>query len=122
MPTLRPNASPHRPKFKLPIERCLLTAGSFIHDFRTPSAPETLQVFRQPASGREHTRADVDTQPGERYLRGKRHQIEAAEKLGGDATRKMTHHSGFCHEARIGFDRRNCPQVSTRNREQLHPR
>jgi transposase len=42
----RSNRSPHRLKIEFPIDQCLLTAGSFIHDFRTPSAPETLQVSR----------------------------------------------------------------------------
>jgi hypothetical protein len=39
----RPNPFPHRVNVQFPIDQCLLAAGSFIHDFRTPPAPETLQ-------------------------------------------------------------------------------
>ena len=45
------NQEPHR--------QCLLTAGSFIQDFRTPSAPETLQGSGLPAFGRTRMRAVV---------------------------------------------------------------
>ena len=37
MPRRRSNRSPHRPKIEFPIDQCLLTAGSFIRDFRTPA-------------------------------------------------------------------------------------
>jgi len=45
------NQEPHR--------QCLLTAGSFIQDFRTPSAPETLQGSGLSAFGRTRMRAVV---------------------------------------------------------------
>jgi hypothetical protein len=38
-----------QPKIEFPIDQCLLVAGSFFHDFRTPPAPETLKD-----SGRSH--------------------------------------------------------------------
>jgi hypothetical protein len=37
------------PKITFPIDQCPFAAGSFIRDFRTPPAPETLQAFCQSA-------------------------------------------------------------------------
>jgi hypothetical protein len=46
----RPSRSPHRPKIKFPIDRCLLTAGSFIRDFRTPAGARNSSGKRSFAS------------------------------------------------------------------------
>jgi hypothetical protein len=43
MPWRPTNRLQRQPRNKFPIDG-LLVAGSFIHDFRTPPAPETLQV------------------------------------------------------------------------------
>jgi len=37
-----------RMTFEIPIDRRLYAAGSFIQDFRSPSAPETLPAFVLP--------------------------------------------------------------------------
>ena len=42
----------HQPKSPIPIDRGLPTAVSFLQDFRTPSAPETLKGWRQSGFGR----------------------------------------------------------------------
>ena len=38
----RPTHSQRRLTIEIPMDRCLRAAGSFIHDLRTPSVPETL--------------------------------------------------------------------------------
>jgi hypothetical protein len=57
---------PHQLKTQIPIDRTPHTAGSFLQDFRTPSAPETLKVsrltlkvFRPSASGAASLNADT---------------------------------------------------------------
>ena len=45
----RSDRSPHRPKSNS-TDQCLLAAGSFIHSFRTPPAPETLRISVCPVS------------------------------------------------------------------------
>jgi hypothetical protein len=50
MPRGSPRRFLHQPKSQIPIDRCLPAAGSFLQDFRTPSAPETLQESGPAAS------------------------------------------------------------------------
>jgi alcohol dehydrogenase class IV len=49
MPRRSPRRFLHQPKSQMPIDRGLPAAGSFLQDFRTPAAPETLQDSRQAA-------------------------------------------------------------------------
>ena len=58
-----PRHSPHRPKAQFPIDRCQLIAGSFFPDFRTPSAPETLQGSGLTAFGRSTWKPDTGPRP-----------------------------------------------------------
>jgi hypothetical protein len=59
MPRRPPRRFPHQPKIQIPIDRSLPTAGSFLQEFRTPTAPETLQAFCRSALQRRDQQPDV---------------------------------------------------------------
>jgi hypothetical protein len=54
--------NPAQPKHQIPISPDLHTAGSFLGDFRTPTASETLHESRTAGFGEQTARADGDTE------------------------------------------------------------